>query len=706
MLQVQTPIHSITDLKPGDHVCCIYDTDEEHQNIITPFLRKGLEQNEKVYYIVDARDPKTIINYLKTDDVDVKYYQKKGQFNILSSTNTYLKGGVFEPDGMMSILSYETQKALDEGYTALRFTGEMSWALRGLPGSERLIEYEDKLDTFSIGSKFLAICQYDRRCFSKELFHDMLVIHPFAIIGTSVYNNFYYVPPKERAKENQSGKKPNSWISNLMDYKATEEALRGNEERLRGIVENTQAGYFFIDREGRFQRVNDAWLCMHGYDSPDEVIGQHFALTQVETDLKAAQQIVEELFAGHRIQSGQFSRRCKDGSVGYHTFTAHPVVRGSVMVGLEGFLIDITERKRAEETLQDFNKKLQQGIEEKTATLHESELRHRMLFESSRDAIMTLEPPDWRFTSGNPATITMFRAKDEAEFTSAAPWELSPECQPDGRPSGEKAKEMIEKAVQEGSNYFEWTHKRLNGEDFPATVLLTRFEWKEKKILQATVRDITEQKHAEDKIKASLDEKVLLLREVHHRVRNNLQIILSLIRLQSRNIKDPNLLDTMEDFQNRIKAMAHVHERMCRAEDISRIDLSEIVTFLGTSLFKSYKVDHQHIRLNVEMKDLQITIDSAIPISLIINELISNSIKHAFPKGTPGEIIIAGCREADTLVLSIRDTGIGIPKDFDWMRSKQSIGLRLVVILVEQLNGTIELDRTTGTAFNIVVHEK
>jgi two-component sensor histidine kinase len=110
--------------------------------------------------------------------------------------------------------------------------------------------------------------------------------------------------------------------------------------------------------------------------------------------------------------------------------------------------------------------------------------------------------------------------------------------------------------------------------------------------------------------------------------------------------------------------------------------------------------------LNVEMKDLQITIDSAIPISLIINELVSNSIKHAFPKGTPGEITIAGCREADTLVLSIRDTGIVIPKDLDWMGSQQTLGLRLVVSLVEQLNGTIELDRTAGTTFNIVVKEK
>jgi len=112
---------------------------------------------------------------------------------------------------------------------------------------------------------------------------------------------------------------------------------------------------------------------------------------------------------------------------------------------------------------------------------------------------------------------------------------------------------------------------------------------------------------------------------------------------------------------------------MCRADDISRIDLSEIVTFLGTSLFKFNNVDPHHIRLNVEMKDLQITIDSAIPISLIFSELVSNSLKHAFPKDTTGEITITGRREGDTLVLFIRDRGIGIPKDIDWMRNKKSL---------------------------------
>ena len=128
-----------------------------------------------------------------------------------------------------------------------------------------------------------------------------------------------------------------------------------------------------------------------------------------------------------------------------------------------------------------------QRIEE---SLRDSEAKHRVLFESSRDALMILAPPSWRFTSGNPATVAMFRAKDEAEFVSKCLWELSPERQPDGQPSAEKAQAMIEKAMRDGGHFFEWTHKRLDGEVFLATVLLTRFELKGQAMLQATVRDI------------------------------------------------------------------------------------------------------------------------------------------------------------------------------------------------------------------------
>ncbi len=136
--------------------------------------------------------------------------------------------------------------------------------------------------------------------------------------------------------------------------------------------------------------------------------------------------------------------------------------------------------------------------------LRDSESRHRTLFVSSSDAVMTLAPPSWKFTSGNPATVRMFAVKDEAEFISLGPWQVSPEVQPDGQPSAEKAKEMIETAMREGSHFFEWMHKRLGGKGFPATVLLTRMELAGQTMLQATVRDISVQKRAEERSK--LDE--------------------------------------------------------------------------------------------------------------------------------------------------------------------------------------------------------
>jgi len=137
----------------------------------------------------------------------------------------------------------------------------------------------------------------------------------------------------------------------------------------------------------------------------------------------------------------------------------------------------------------------------------ESADKYKALFLSSRDAVMTIEPPSWRFTSGNPATIEMFMAKSEEDFLTYEPWKLSPEKQPDGRKSADKAKEMIEQAMREGSNFFEWTHRRLDGEDFPAEVLLSKVEQGDKIFLHAVVRDITERKKMEEKIKEYAEEK-------------------------------------------------------------------------------------------------------------------------------------------------------------------------------------------------------
>ncbi|MDO9035380.1 MAG: histidine kinase dimerization/phosphoacceptor domain -containing protein [Methanoregula sp.] len=236
-------------------------------------------------------------------------------------------------------------------------------------------------------------------------------------------------------------------------------------------------------------------------------------------------------------------------------------------------------------------------------------------------------------------------------------------------------------------------------------------------------RDITERKQAEEKLKrfneelerrikerteqinASLEEKEVLLREIHHRVNNNLQILISLLTLQSRYITDEKTLTAIRESRNRIQAMALVHEKLYRSGNIAKIGLDEYVRFLGASLFQFYAIPKKEITFTTDIPDVFIDLNTAIPVGLILNELISNSLKHAFSNGRNGEISVAISRQDHSLTIIIKDTGMGIPQDFDW-RNTGSLGLRLVISLVEQLDGSIELDRTAGTAFTIVVKEK
>jgi len=230
----------------------------------------------------------------------------------------------------------------------------------------------------------------------------------------------------------------------------------------------------------------------------------------------------------------------------------------------------------------------------------------------------------------------------------------------------------------------------------------------EERVLQRTSElelEIEQRKAAEAAITASLHEKEILLREIHHRVKNNLQIIASLLNLQSRYVKDETTLSSIRESQNRVKAMALVHEKLYQSTDLSRIDFDDYVRYLGKNLLSFFDLKGKGITFTTGIHDISLDINTAIPLGLIINELISNSLKHAFPEGKTGEISIAVFRNNHTLSIIMKDNGTGIAEGFDW-RNATSLGLRLVISLVEQLQGSIELDRNAGTTFTIVLQEK
>jgi two-component sensor histidine kinase len=218
----------------------------------------------------------------------------------------------------------------------------------------------------------------------------------------------------------------------------------------------------------------------------------------------------------------------------------------------------------------------------------------------------------------------------------------------------------------------------------------------------AMIEDITERRKVEDKIKASLLEKETLLKEIHHRVKNNLQIIPSLLRLQSRQISEPIALAACKESQNRLQAMALIHEKLYQSSNLAKIDFQEYIKTLVQELLRSYEAHKRTIAFTVKVNQLSLAIALATPFGLIINELVSNSLKYAFPETLGGQIFI-GLQEAlrGQFIMIISDNGIGLPKDLDF-RHTSSLGLQLVCRLTKQLNGTIELDRSQGTKFKIV----
>jgi two-component sensor histidine kinase len=223
-------------------------------------------------------------------------------------------------------------------------------------------------------------------------------------------------------------------------------------------------------------------------------------------------------------------------------------------------------------------------------------------------------------------------------------------------------------------------------------------------------RDITEQKRAEARLRKSLQEKELLLKEIHHRVNSNMQIVSSLLSLQAGQIRDSEIRDLFKDGQSRIRSLALVHEMLYQSGDLTRIDFSQYIRDLSVYLFQTYKVDPQRVRLNIQADDIPLDINTAIPCGLILNELISNALKHAFPPEDEPRASDAGGRkeirirftseDEGNYSLSVSDNGIGLPPDLD-VQNTESLGLQLVNMLAYQLKSSVDVQRNRGTSIRL-----
>ncbi len=281
----------------------------------------------------------------------------------------------------------------------------------------------------------------------------------------------------------------------------------------------------------------------------------------------------------------------------------------------------------------------------------------------------------------------------------------------DEHTSAEQVKaEIVAAVIEHGIANYEVRNMKKDGTPLWCSATASIFEHHEYgTVIVCVQQDITEHKKAEEQIKASLAEKEVLLKEIHHRVKNNLGIVSSLLQMQCRRTQDPQATAILRDSQNRIASIALVHEKLYRSEDLANIDFAQYIPDLTTHLFDSYNVSSGSVKLNIQVDDVSLDIETAIPCGLIINELVSNALKYAFPDNCQGEIklrLYQECKfslepqQQQTLILIISDNGIGLPQDFHSSKTK-TLGITLVYGLVKQLRGSIEINSQQGTEFKI-----
>lgn len=465
------------------------------------------------------------------------------------------------------------------------------------------------------------------------------------------------------------------------------EQISNLDQRFRVFLEAAPDAIVVVNREGRIVMLNQLTETLFGYRRED-MIGQRVEMLVPER--------LRSTHVGHRTgyfhepktrrmgEGRELAGRRKDGTEFPIEISLSPLVSEQEKLVIS-IIRDVTPRKQLE-------------------------AKFRGLLESAPDGIVVIDT-NGKIVIVNGQTERLFGyAKDELigqtiEILVPDQYKMAHIGFRDGYIRNPVSRPMGAGRLLTG--------RKKDGTQIPVEISLSPLETEQGTLITSIVRDVTDRRNAEDQIKASLrekeallSEKEALLKEIHHRVKNNLQVTSSLLRLQSDYIQDPHARELFAESQNRIRSMALVHEKLYKSSDLSRINFLEYIESLSQLLFRSYGADGNLIQLAVRGENVFLSIETAVPSGLIVNELLSNALKHAFPSRSAGEILVAiEAKNRGEIQLTVKDNGVGLPADFNLGRV-ETLGLQLVRTLVKQLEGSFEVKSPSkGAEFVITFAE-
>ncbi len=449
-------------------------------------------------------------------------------------------------------------------------------------------------------------------------------------------------------------------------------------QMLANMVESSDDAIISKSLDGRITSWNKGAELIYGYSS-EEVMGKDISILTHSKLKEELNQFIEKIKQGEHILHYETVRVPKDGAEINVSLTLSPIFDTSGdLTGISTIARDITQRKKNDDAI----------------------LRVKEEWEHTFDSVpdlITILDANFKVVRANKAMANRLGVDPEEAvgltcYKAVHGLDLPPSFCPHM------------KLLEDGHEHTAEVHEDLLGGDFIVSV--SPLHDSEGKLTGSVhvARDITDRKKAENKIKKSLKEKEVLLSEIHHRVKNNMQIISSLLNLQSQYVVNAETIDVLQESQDRVKAMATIYEKLAQSNDLTKINFKSYIQSIIQGLFYSHKLKEGQITPIIKIENIMLNIETAIPCGLIISELVSNSLKHAFPEGKKGKLCVWLKTYDNKYELKIGDNGIGFPEEIDFKKT-DTLGLKLVTNLVNQIDGEITLNKDHCTEFKIIFKE-